>query len=208
MKDSINNKVFAWLAVFFAVLVWSGIGPKDRLTWVLEVGPAVIGLVILWKTRQSFPLTPLLYFWIRLHCIVLMVGGKYTYAEVPLFDRISEAFGWERNNYDKIGHFMQGFVPALIAREVLIRKDIVGLAGWRNFLIVSVCLAFSAFYELIEWWAAELIGEDAEAFLGTQGYVWDTQSDMALALLGAVSCLLVLAKTHDGQLSRLSLTSA
>ena len=207
MKNSSDPKAFAWLLVFFAVLIWSGIGPKDRLTWVLEAGPAVIGLVILWSTRQSFALTPLLYFWILLHCIVLMVGGKYTYAEVPLFDWISEAFGWERNNYDKIGHFMQGFVPALLTREILIRKEIVNFAGWRNFLIVSVCLAFSAFYELIEWWAAELIGEDADAFLGTQGYVWDTQSDMALALLGAVSCLLVLAKKHDGQLSRLSLTS-
>ena len=207
MKNSSDPKAFAWLLVFFAVLIWSGIGPKDRLTWVLEAGPAVIGLVILWSTRQSFALTPLLYFWILLHCIVLMVGGKYTYAEVPLFEQISEAFGWERNNYDKIGHFMQGFVPALITREILIRKEIVNFAGWRNFLIVSVCLAFSAFYELIEWWAAELIGEDADAFLGTQGYVWDTQSDMALALLGAVSCLLVLAKKHDGQLSRLSLTS-
>ena len=167
MNNSFEKKVFAWLAIFFAVLIWSGIGPKDRLTWVLEVGPAVIGLGIIWVTRQSFPLTPLLYFWILLHCIVLMVGGKYTYAEVPLFDWISEAFGWERNNYDKIGHFMQGFVPALIAREILIRKEIVNFAGWRNFLIVSVCLAFSAFYELIEWWATELIGEDSDAFLGT-----------------------------------------
>ena len=204
MNNSFDKKVFAWLAIFFAVLIWSGIGPKDRLTWVLEVGPAVIGLGIIWVTRQSFPLTPLLYFWILLHCIVLMVGGKYTYAEVPLFDWISEAFGWERNNYDKIGHFMQGFVPALIAREILIRKEIVSFAGWRNFLIVSVCLAFSAFYELIEWWAAKLIGEDADAFLGTQGYVWDTQSDMALALLGAVTCLLTITKIHDKQLSQLN----
>ena len=132
MKNSYDPKALAWLLVFFAVLIWSGIGPKDRLTWVLEAGPAVIGLVIMWRTRQSFALTPLLYFWILLHCIVLMVGGKYTYAEVPLFDWISEAFGWERNNYDKIGHFMQGFVPALIAREILIRKEIVNFTGWRN----------------------------------------------------------------------------
>jgi putative membrane protein len=204
VEKSFNKKVLAWLAIFFAVLIWSGIQPKDRLTWVLEAGPAVIGLVIMWRTRPSFALTPLLYFWILLHCIVLMVGGKYTYAEVPLFDWISEAFGWERNNYDKIGHFMQGFVPALITREILIRKQIVNFAGWRNFLIVSVCLVFSAFYELIEWWAAELIGEDADAFLGTQGYVWDTQSDMALALLGAICCLLALAKFHDRQLSQLN----
>jgi putative membrane protein len=203
-NNGLTGRTYVWLAIFFGVLIWSGIGPKDRLTWVLEVGPAVIGLVIMWRTRQSFALTPLLYFWILLHCIVLMVGGKYTYAEVPLFDWISEAFGWERNNYDKIGHFMQGFVPALITREILIRKQIVNFAGWRNFLIVSVCLAFSAFYELIEWWAAEIIGEDAEAFLGTQGYVWDTQSDMALALLGAICCLLALAKIHDRQLSQLN----
>ena len=202
-NNGLTGRTYVWLAIFFGVLIWSGIGPKDRLTWVLEVGPAVLGLVILWTTRQSFRLTSLLYFWILLHCIVLMVGGKYTYAEVPLFDWISEGFGWERNNYDKIGHFMQGFVPALIAREILIRKEIVNFAGWRNFLIVSVCLAFSAFYELIEWWAAELIGEDADAFLGTQGYVWDTQSDMALALLGAICCLLTIAKIHDRQLKPL-----
>ena len=143
------------------------------MTWVLEAGPAIIGLVVMARTRQSFPLTPLLYFWVLLHCIVLMIGAKYTYAEVPLFDWISEIFGWERNNYDKVGHFMQGFVPALIAREILLRKQVVSTNGWRNFIVLSICLAFSAFYELIEWWAALLIGEDADAFLGTQGYVWD-----------------------------------
>jgi putative membrane protein len=199
----LSNQSYLWLGIFLAVLIWSAIEPKDRLTWALEAGPAIIGLLVMATTRQSFPLTPLLYFWILLHCIVLMVGGKYTYAEVPLFDSISEAFGWERNNYDKVGHFMQGFVPALITREILIRKQIVNFAGWRNFLIVSVCLAFSAFYELIEWWAAELIGEDAEAFLGTQGYIWDTQSDMALALLGAICYLLALAKVHDRQIKAL-----
>jgi putative membrane protein len=132
-----------------------------------------------------------------------MVGAKYTYAQVPLFNSISEAFGWERNNYDKVGHFMQGFVPALLAREILVRKQIVNFAGWRNFIILSICLAFSAFYELIEWWAALLIGEDADAFLGTQGYVWDTQSDMAWALLGALVCLITLKKTHDLQIKPL-----
>ena len=204
MKNAYDRKVLTWLLAFFAVLIWSGFGPKDRLTWVLEAGPAIIGLIIMWRTRESFALTPLLYFWILLHCIVLMVGGKYTYAEVPLFDWISEGFGWERNNYDKVGHFMQGFVPALITREILIRKKIVNFPRWRNFLIITVCLAFSAFYELIEWWAAELIGEDADAFLGTQGYVWDTQSDMALALLGAIFCLLALPKFHDRQIKALS----
>ena len=163
----------------------------------------MIGLLVMAKTRISFPLTPLLYFWILLHCIVLMVGAKYTYAEVPLFNSISETFGWERNNYDKVGHFMQGFVPALLAREILVRKQIVNFAGWRNFIILSICLAFSAFYELIEWWAALLIGEDADAFLGTQGYVWDTQSDMAWALLGALVCLISLKKSHDRQIKPL-----
>lgn len=199
----LTNKSFLWLSIFFGVLIWSGIEPKDRLTWVLEAGPAMIGLLVMTKTRISFPLTPLLYVWILLHCIVLMVGAKYTYAEVPLFNSISEAFGWERNNYDKVGHFMQGFVPALLAREILVRKQIVNFAGWRNFIILSICLAFSAFYELIEWWAALLIGEDADAFLGTQGYVWDTQSDMAWALLGALVCLIALKKTHDLQIKPL-----
>jgi len=169
----------------------------------LEAGPAIIGLFIMAKTRASFPLTPLLYFWILLHCIVLMIGGKYTYAEVPLFDWISTTLGWERNNYDKVGHFMQGFVPALIAREILIRKQVVSTNGWRHFLIISICLAFSAFYEIIEWWAALLIGGNADAFLGTQGYIWDTQSDMAIALIGAISCLLLLTHVHDRQLSEL-----
>ena len=199
----LTNKSFLWLSIFFGVLIWSGIEPKDRLTWVLEAGPAMIGLLVMAKTRISFPLAPLLYFWILLHCIVLMVGAKYTYAEVPLFNSISEAFGWERNNYDKVGHFMQGFVPALLAREILVRKQIVNFAGWRNVIILSICLAFSAFYELIEWWAALLIGEDADAFLGTQGYVWDTQSDMAWALLGALVCLISLKKSHDRQIKPL-----
>ena len=199
----LTNKSFLWLSIFFGVFIWSGIEPKDRLTWVLEAGPAMIGLLVMAKTRISFPLTPLLYVWILLHCIVLMVGAKYTYAEVPLFNSISEAFGWERNNYDKVAHFMQGFVPALLTREILVRKQIVNFAGWRNFIILSICLAFSAFYELIEWWAALLIGEDADAFLGTQGYVWDTQSDMAWALLGALVCLIALKKTHDLQIKPL-----
>jgi putative membrane protein len=196
-------RTYLWLAIFFGILIWSGFEPKDRLTWILEAGPAIIGLFIMAKTRASFPLTPLLYFWILLHCIVLMIGGKYTYAEVPLFDWISTTLGWERNNYDKVGHFMQGFVPALIAREILIRKQVVSTNGWRHFLIISICLAFSAFYEIIEWWAALLIGGNADAFLGTQGYIWDTQSDMAIALIGAISCLLLLTHVHDRQLSEL-----
>ena len=203
LPNQLTNKSYLWLSIFFGFLLWSGIEPKDRLTWVLEAGPAMIGLLVIAQSRKSFPLTPLLYFWILIHCIVLMVGAKYTYAEVPLFDWISDLFGWERNNYDKVGHFMQGFVPALLAREILLRKKLVNADGWRNFIILSICLAFSAFYELIEWWAALLIGEDADAFLGTQGYVWDTQSDMAWALLGAFVCLITLKKSHDKQIKPL-----
>ena len=193
-----------WLVIFMLVLVWSGINPKDYFTWALEVAPAVFGLVLLAITRKSFPLTPLLYFWILMHCIVLMVGGHYTYAEVPLFDHIKPWFGFERNNYDKVGHFMQGFVPALIAREILLRKAVMAAAGWRNFFIVCFCLAFSAFYELIEWWVAVLSDTGAEAFLGTQGYAWDTQSDMLFALIGAICALALLGKWHDKQLDKLA----
>lgn len=203
LANPMKLNTYIWLTLFFGVLIWSGFEPKDRLTWILEAGPAIIGLFIMARTRHSFPLTPMLYFWILLHCIVLMVGGKYTYAEVPLFDWISNAFEWERNNYDKVGHFMQGFVPALIAREILIRKKLVNSNSWQNLFIVSICLAFSAFYELIEWWAALLIGEDADSFLGTQGYIWDTQSDMGVALLGAIFCLIVLPSSHNKQLKAL-----
>jgi len=193
-----------WLALFFDVLLWSGIAPKDSYTWFLEVAPALITLVALAATYNSFRLTPLLYALILAHCIVLMVGGHYTYAEVPLFDYLKPVFGFERNNYDKLGHFFQGFVPAMVAREILIRKAVVSFAAWRNFLIVCFCLAFSAFYELIEWFVALSSGSSAEAFLGTQGYIWDTQSDMLAALIGAILALLLLGGTHDKQLATLT----
>lgn len=176
------------------VLIWSGINPKDQLTWFLEVLPAIIGAGLMLYTFNSFRLTSILYFFILLHCIVLMIGGHYTYAEVPLFDGL---FGAERNNYDKVGHFFQGFVPALLAREILIRKNAVNGTAWLNTFIISVTLAFSAFYEIIVWWVAVASGDDAVAFLGTQGYEWDTQSDMGLALLGAIVSILVLSKIHD-----------
>lgn len=189
------------------VLIWSGIAPKDYFTWFLEVLPAMIGAVILFYSYHSFRLTPLLYSLILFHCIVLMVGGHYTYAEVPLFDTIKELFNFERNNYDKVGHFAQGFVPAIIAREILVRKNVVNAGvnrqAWLNVFIVSICLAFSAFYELIEWWVAIATGENAEAFLGTQGYIWDTQSDMAVALFGAICAIIFLPKLHDKQLLQL-----
>jgi putative membrane protein len=158
-------------------------------------------LVIMAFTYNNFRLTTLLYILILAHCVVLIVGGHYTYAEVPLFDYLKPIFGWERNNYDKLGHFMQGFVPAILAREILIRKAAVASTAWRNLFIVSICLAFSAFYEMLEWAVAVLTGTASEAFLGTQGYIWDTQSDMGMALLGAIIALVLLAGLHDRQLA-------
>ena len=194
----------AWIAIFTIVLVWSSIGPKDYVIWALEVAPAVIGFLVLAITRHSFPLTPLLYALILVHCVVLIIGGHYTYAEVPFFDSIKPWFGWERNNYDKLGHFLQGFVPAMIAREILVRKAVMDSSWWRNFFIVCFCLAFSAFYELIEWFVAVISETAAEDFLGTQGYAWDTQSDMGFALLGAILALAMLGRLHDRQLERLN----
>ena len=193
---------YLWLIIFFSTLLWSGIQPKDYPTWMLEVMPAVLGFAVLVATRHRFPLTTLAYVLILVHCIILMVGGHYTYAEVPLFDWIRDGFGLERNNYDKVGHFAQGFVPAIVAREILVRNAIIAGKGWMSFIIVCVCLAISAFYELIEWWVAILSDEAAEAFLGTQGYVWDTQSDMMYALIGAIMALVLLSRLHDKQIGR------
>jgi len=192
-----------WIAVFAGFLLWSGIEPKDTVTWLLEVAPAFAAAVTLLVTRRRFPLTRLAYVLILVHCIILMVGGHYTYAEVPAGEWFRELFDPPRNNYDKLGHLAQGFVPAIVAREVTIRLDVFNSAAWRNFFIVCFCLAVSAFYELIEWWVALLSDEAADAFLGTQGYVWDTQSDMFLALLGAVLALVLLGRLHDRQLEAL-----
>lgn len=192
-----------WLTVFFAVLVWSAIDPKDYLIWLLEVSPALIGIVLLALTRRAFPLTPLTYTLILVHSIVLMVGGHYTYAEVPLGDWMSAAFGHERNNYDKLGHLAQGFVPAIIAREILVRLAVLARRGWLAFLVICICLAISAFYELIEWFVALVSEEAADSFLGMQGYAWDTQSDMGWALAGASAALLLLSRWHDRQIARL-----
>lgn len=191
----------SWIAVFAGFLLWSGIAPKDTVTWLLEVMPAVIAAVVLFATRNRFPLTRLAYVLILVHCIILMVGGHYTYAEVPAGEWVRELFDPPRNNYDKLGHLAQGFIPAIVAREVTIRLRVFNGAAWRNFFIVCLCLAVSAFYELIEWWVALLSDEAADAFLGTQGYVWDTQSDMFLALVGAVLGLLLLGRLHDRQLA-------
>ena len=187
-----------------ALLLFSGLDPYDRPTWALEVLPVVIALALMIPTWKRFPLTRLLYFWIFLHCLVLIVGGTYTYARVPLGFQLADLLGIARNPYDKIGHFFQGFVPALVAREILIRGAYVNGRRMLNFLVLCVALAISAFYELIEWWVAELVGEDADAFLATQGYVWDTQSDMLCALVGAALALLLLARRHDRQIAALT----
>ncbi len=192
-----------WVTSFLTVLAWSAINPKDYPTWVLEVAPAVIGFIVLAATRKNFPLTPLCYSLILVFSWILMVGGHYTYAEVPLFDTIKELFNQSRNNFDKLGHLAQGFVPAIICREVIIRHRLINSRFFTQFFTVTFCLALSAFYELIEWWVALISEEAADAFLGTQGYVWDTQSDMAWALVGALSALTLLSRVHDKQINRL-----
>ncbi len=189
-----------FLSVFFLILIWSAIRPKEYFTWFLETFPAFIGLFVLLFTYKKFRLTNLTYSLILIHSIILMVGGHYTYAEVPLFDWIRDALHQSRNNYDKVGHFAQGFVPAIIIREIFIRKNVVATKAWRNFLIVCTCMAISVCYEFIEWFVAEASGQSAEAFLGTQGYVWDTQSDMLYASIGAIFSLLILSKAHNRQL--------
>jgi len=196
-------KIIAWVGIYLAALAWSAIAPKDFYIWFLEVLPALIGAGVLAATRRRFPLTPLVYILILIHSLILMQGAHYTYAEEPFFNWLKEVFGWSRNNYDKLGHFAQGFIPAMVAREILLRKAVVRERGWLHFLVVCVCLAISAFYELIEWWVAVFSSTGADAFLATQGYVWDTQSDMAFALLGAILALLLLAKIHDRQLTKL-----
>jgi putative membrane protein len=190
------------LAATMAVLIWSGIRPHDRYTWWLEVGPVLLGVPVLVATYRRFPLTPLLYRLLFLHALVLMVGGRYTYARVPLGFWAQEAFGFARNHYDRLGHFAQGFIPAMLARELLRRRTPLPPGGWLFFLVTCVALAFSAFYELVEWWTAAASGTAAEAFMGTQGDVWDTQWDMFLALVGAVIAQLLLSRVHERQLAR------
>ena len=191
------------LALVLAVLLWSGIAPHDRFTWFLEVAPVLIGLPIVVATARRFPLTPLAYALLAVHACILMVGGKYTYAEVPLGYWAQGVFGWTRNNYDRLGHFAQGFVPAIVGREVLLRTSPLQRGRWLAFLVVCVCLAISATYELIEWGTAISTGTAADAFLGTQGDPWDTQEDMAMAAVGAVTALIALSRAHDRQLERI-----
>ena len=188
---------------FILVLIWSAIRPHDYFTWFLEVFPAIIALPILLFTYKQFPLTKLLYLLILLHAVILMVGGHYTYAEMPLFSWLRDTFHLDRNYYDRVGHVAQGFVPAMIAREILLRKSPLNPGKWLFFLATSVSLAISACYEILEWWVALASGSDAVAFLATQGDVWDTQWDMFLAFVGAISAQILLAKLHDKQLRQL-----
>lgn len=198
------NKHLILIGLFIIGLIWSGIQPFDYFTWGLEVFPAVLGLIILIFTFKQFQFTFLTYCFILLHSYILFVGGHYTYAEVPLFDWVKEAFDLSRNNYDKVGHFAQGFIPAMIVRELFVRKNIVPIKKWLNFIVVCICLSFSAVYEFLEWWVALFSGENADAFLGTQGYVWDTQSDMFYATIGTITMLVLLSKVQDKNISKLN----
>ena len=197
------NYRVALLCAFIVTIVWSLIRPHDYFTWFLEVFPALIGIVIILALRNRFPFTPLVLTLLCIHAIILMVGGHYTYAEVPLGFWMEHAFDLARNDYDRIGHFAQGFVPAMVAREVLIRRDVVRSRGWLFFIVVAICLAISAAYELLEWQVAIWSGSKGDAFLGTQGDVWDTQEDMATALAGSIVAQLVLSRWHERQLKEL-----
>ena len=200
-----SDSKLGWTLVLLvsALLAWSAWQPKDRLTWWMEVAPVLIAAPILFATRRRFPLTSLLCVLIALHAAILIIGGRYTYAEVPAGFWVRDALDWERNPYDRLGHFAQGFVPAMVAREILLRRTPLRRGGWLFFLVTCVCLAISACYEFIEWWAALATGEGATAFLGTQGDVWDTQWDMFMALIGALSAQLLLGREHDRELARL-----
>jgi putative membrane protein len=194
----------ALLTVVLCALAVSGIRPYDRPTWLMEVAPVLIALPLLIATRRRFELTTLAYVLVAIHAVVLIVGGAYTYARVPLGYDLQNWLGLARNPYDRIGHFAQGFVPAILAREILLRASPLRPGGWLSFLVVCVALAISACYELIEWAAALALGQGAAEFLGTQGDPWDTQSDMAMALVGAVAALLLLSHWHDRQLAALA----
>ena len=203
-----NTFFIPLLAIFSLVFVWSAIKPHDFFTWLLEVLPVLIALPILFYTHQKFPLTPLLYLLILIHAIILMVGGHYTYAlvpinELPVFSWLKDALDLDRNYYDRIGHFAQGFVPAMIAREILIRNFVVKTSAWLFFVVCCICLSISVCYEFIEWWVALATGTAAEDFLGTQSDIWDTQWDMLLALIGAISAQVSLKNLHDKQLLNL-----
>lgn len=202
-----KSALLTLLGVFAVVLAWSAVYPHDYFTWWLEIFPALIAVAVLSITYPKFQFTTFVYALITIHACILFVGGHYTYAEVPLFNWIRDHYHLARNDYDRVGHFAQGFVPALVAREVLLRRKIVLKRGWLFFIVVSICLAVSAAYELLEWRVAVATGSAAEAFLGTQGDPWDTQEDMATALVGAVSALLF-SRFHDRQIANFDAQTA
>jgi putative membrane protein len=191
------------LTLVVMCLAWSAIRPHDYFTWFLEVAPVLIGLALILRTYYTFRLTTLLYVLLAVHACILMIGGHFTYAKVPFFDWVRDSFHLARNHYDRVGHFAQGFVPFILTREILIRRSPLRQGKWLRFLCVAVCLAFSACYELIEWWTAVATGEAATAFLGTQGDPWDTQWDMFMALVGACTAMVTLSRVHDRALLRL-----
>jgi len=201
MKQASSTELRVLLAVGAAALVWSGIGAFDTMTWVLEVFPIVLGVPVLIATRKRFPLTPLLYRLIFVHALILMLGGNYTYARVPLGFWVQDLFGFARNHYDRLGHLAQGFIPAMIAREILLRTSPLKSGKWLFFLVTTICMGISVTYEFIEWWSALILGGGASEFLGTQGDVWDTQWDMFLATIGAITAQLLLSRAQDRQLS-------
>ncbi len=191
------------LVLVGAALAWSARAPFDRATWWMEVAPVMIAAPLLVATHRRFPLTPLLQVLIAAHALVLIVGGAWTYAKVPFGFWLQDVLALDRNPYDRIGHFMQGLVPAMVAREILLRLRVVRGRGWLFYIVTSICLAISALYELIEWGAAVALGQGADAFLGTQGDPWDTQSDMAMALVGAIVGQVLLGRWQDRLIGRL-----
>jgi putative membrane protein len=197
------KKYWILITLFLLGLVISGIEPHDYFTWFLEVFPAIVGFIILFITFKRFRFSYLTYIFILVHCYILFVGGHYTYAEVPLFDWIKEILHQSRNNYDKVGHFAQGFVPAMIARELFLRLKVLPNGRWLSFFTVCSCVTISVFYEFLEWGVALASDQSAESFLGTQGYVWDTQSDMLYATMGAICLVLFIAKVQDRQIATL-----
>ncbi|MDD9878041.1 MAG: DUF2238 domain-containing protein [Magnetovibrio sp.] len=200
MVRSEDSELLILMGLWLVALALSGVAPHDRLTWFLEVAPVLVAIPLVAATRRRYPLSRLLIYLIFIHGLILILGGHYTYARVPLGFWVHDAFDLARNHYDRLGHFAQGFIPAILAREILLRNTALRPGKMLAYIVLSICLAFSAFYELIEWWAAAALGQDADAFLGTQGDVWDTQWDMFMALSGAAAALACLSRWHDRQL--------
>jgi putative membrane protein len=200
----ISNYLRTLIAIFLLIMIWSVIHPKDMFTWFLETFPALFGFIILALTYKRFRFTNFSYSFILIHCTILFVGGHYTYAEVPMFNWIRDVMDQSRNNFDKIGHLAQGLIPALLAREIMLRTAVTTKRGWASFLSISIAMMISALYELLEWMVAVLTGTSADAFLGTQGYIWDTQSDMLFALIGSVAGLLIFFKLQDKAIKKIN----